>query len=159
MTVEFKADVMDELSRAKAKGKARLIGVLRSLGIARSSWYRPPSHGKQVETQDFELNPNSSTVYCPGIRLHPNTKIPFGVALVLLRHPCNYAPTSQNRLVLTDGTAMNTNRRCNRHIVSHMRNADCPKSIAVKTPQKNIQQEGLKYRIIELKLNQCKILI
>ena len=47
MTVEFKADVMDELSRAKAKGKARLIGVLRSLGIAPSSWYRPPSHGKR----------------------------------------------------------------------------------------------------------------
>ena len=43
--------------------------------------------------------------------------------------------------------------------VSRLRNADRQKLIAVKTPQKYFQQEGLKYRIIELKLNQCKILI
>ena len=37
LTVGFKADVMDALSRAKAKGKANLTGVLRCLCIARSS--------------------------------------------------------------------------------------------------------------------------
>ena len=47
MTVEFKADVMDEQSQVKAKGIASLIGVLRCLGIAPSSWYRPTSHGKR----------------------------------------------------------------------------------------------------------------
>ena len=47
LTVGFKADVMDDLSPATAKGKASLIGVLRSLGIAPSSWYRPPNHGKR----------------------------------------------------------------------------------------------------------------
>ena len=37
LTVEFKANVMDALSRAK--GRASLIGVLCCLGIAPSSWY------------------------------------------------------------------------------------------------------------------------